>query len=88
MDFTMIQLSLENNLNNVLQVWLSKIMHKVSMFIMEQDMEEQFLQQVLQKSASILKAVVVLTEQLGCQSFIAMMLILALSKVEFLPVGD
>lgn len=30
----------------------------------------QFLQQVLQKSARFLKAEVVLTEQLGCQSFI------------------
>lgn len=58
------------------------------MFIMEQDIKEQFLQQVLQKSARFLKAVVVLTEQLACQSFIAMMLALALRKVEFLPVGD
>lgn len=83
----MIQLSLEN-LKNVVQVWLSKRMQKVSLFFMEQDIEEQFLLQVLQKSARILKAVVVLTELLGCQSFIAMMLVLALSKIKFLPVGD
>lgn len=82
----MIQLSLENNLKNVVQVWLSKIMQKFSLFVMEQDTEEQFLLHVLQKSARILKAMVVLTEQLGCHCFIAMMLVLALSKVKFLPV--
>lgn len=79
----MIQLSLENNLKNVIQVWLSKQMQKVSLFFMEQDTV-----QVLQRSARILKVVVVLTELLGCQSFIAMMLVLALSKVKLLPVGD
>lgn len=51
-DFTMIQLSLENNLKNVVQVWLSKGVQKVSLFFMEQDTEEQFLLQVQQKSGS------------------------------------
>lgn len=46
-DFTMIQLSLENNLKNVVQVWFSERMQKVSLFFMEQDIEEQFLLQVL-----------------------------------------
>lgn len=55
---------------------------------MEQDIEEQFLLQVLQKLARILKAAVVLTELLGCQSFMAMMLVVPLSQVKFLPVGD
>lgn len=48
----MIQLSLENNLKNVVQVWLSKGVQKVSLFFMEQDTEEQFLLQVQQKSGS------------------------------------
>lgn len=84
----MIQLSLENNLKNVIQVQLPKRMQKVSLFFIEQDIEEQFLLQVLPKSFRIFKAVVVITELLGCQSFIAIMLVLAFSKVKFLPVGD
>lgn len=47
----MIQLSLENNLKNVVQVWLSKTMQKVSLFFMEQDAEE-FLLQMQPKSGS------------------------------------